>query len=338
MQSVKQAAKVCYGAWVQDFFTLTPDALLDAVEAALGDGRRLTGRCFTLNSLENRVYDLELEDDQRIIAKFYRPGRWSKEAILQEHALLSELAAAEVPVVAPLALGDGGTLALLPSGIWFALFPRVVGRSLQELDDSQLMQIGRLLGRLHNIAAEKPAAARPILTPRDYGEPALAALLSSGFIDEPLRARYARTAQALIAAAAPRFEAVPLHRLHGDCHLGNLLWQNERPFFLDFDDLVTGPAVQDVWMVVRGRDAEAVRQRELLLDGYEQMRRFDRRTLWLIEPLRGLRLIHYAAWIARRFADPIFPLTFPQFSSQQHWVSELSALQETLDCIHDTGS
>ena len=326
---------------MQDFFTLTPDALLDAVEAALGGGARLTGRCFTLNSLENRVYDLELEDGRRVVAKFYRPGRWSVAAIREEHAFLAELVEAEVPVVAPLPLsgdcgGAGGeTLRALPAGIWFAVFPRVVGRSLQELDDLQLVQIGRLLGRLHNVAAARPAPGRPILTPRTYGEPALAALLASGLVDEQLRARYQQTAQALLAAAEPHWHGVTLHRLHGDCHLGNLLWQNERPFFLDFDDLLTGPAVQDVWMVVRGRDAEAVRQRELLLSGYEQLRRFDRRTLRLIEPLRGLRMIHYAAWVARRFADPIFPQTFPQFPSAQHWASELQALQETLACMQD---
>lgn len=320
---------------MQDFFTLTPDALLDAVEAALGDGRRLTGRCLTLNSLENRVYDLELEDGVRIIAKFYRPGRWSAAAIGQEHALLAELEAAEVPVVAPLPLVGGSTLRALPSGILFALFPRVVGRCLQELDELQLVQIGRLLGRLHNVAAERPAAQRPLLTPQSYGAPALSAILDSGFVAEPLRDRYAHTAQALLTAAQPLWEGVELHRLHGDCHLGNLLWQNERPFFVDFDDLMTGPAVQDVWMVVPGRDEDAVQKRELLLSGYEQLRRFDRRTLRLIEPLRGLRLIHYAAWVARRFADPIFPLTFPQFPSLQHWASELQALEESLACLRD---
>ena len=329
---------VCYRAGVQDFFSLTPDALLDAVEAALGGGARATGRCYTLNSLENRVYDLELEDDRRVVAKFYRPGRWSRAAILQEHALLAELLAAEVPVVAPLTLADGGTLQALQSGILFAVFPRVVGRCLQELADPQLLQIGRLLARLHNVAAARPATERPTLTPRAYGEPALAALLASGFIAEPLRARYEQTARALIAAAEPLWQGVTLHRLHGDCHLGNLLWQDSRPFFLDFDDLLSGPAVQDVWMVIRGRDAEAVRQRELLLAGYQQMRDFDRRTLRLIEPLRGLRLIHYASWVARRFADPIFPRTFPHFPTTQHWVDELAALQETLACIQDEPS
>ena len=320
---------------MQDFFSLTPDALLDAVEAALGGAARATGRTFTLNSLENRVYDLELEEGRRVVAKFYRPGRWSRAAILQEHTLLTELVEAEVPVVAPLPLTSGSTLMALPSGILFAVFPRVVGRCLQELDEPQLLEIGRLLGRLHNVAAAHSAAERPLLTPKTYGEPALAALLASGFVDEQIKDRYETTARALLAAAEPLWSGVAQHRLHGDCHLGNLLWQHSRPFFLDFDDLVTGPAVQDVWMVIRGRDDEAVRQRELLLSGYQQMRDFDRRTLHLIEPLRGLRLIHYASWVARRFADPIFPRTFPQFPTYQHWADELRALQETLACIKD---
>ena len=321
---------------MQDFFSLTPDALLDAVEAALGDGARATGRTYTLNSLENRVYDLELEEGRRVVAKFYRPGRWSRAAIEQEHTLLAELVEAEVPVVAPLPLTSGSTLVALPSGILFAVFPRVVGRCLPELDDEQLLQIGRLLARLHNVAATQPAAERPLLTPKTYGEPALTALLNSGFVDEQLKSSYERTARALLAAAEPLWHGVAQHRLHGDCHLGNLLWQNSRPFFLDFDDLVTGPAVQDVWMVVAGRDDEAVRQRDVLLSGYQQMRTFDHRTLQLIEPLRGLRLIHYAAWVARRYADPIFPRTFPQFPSYQHWADELRALQETLAYIQDS--
>jgi Ser/Thr protein kinase RdoA (MazF antagonist) len=206
---------------------------------------------------------------------------------------------------------------------------------LPELDDEQLQQIGRLLGRLHNVAATQPAPERPLLTPKTYGEPALNALLASDFVAEQIKPNYERTARALLAAATPLWEGVAQHRLHGDCHLGNLLWQNSRPFFLDFDDLVTGPAVQDVWMVISGRDDEAVRQREVLLSGYQQMRDFDRRTLQLIEPLRGLRLIHYAAWVARRYADPIFPRTFPDFPTYQHWADELRALQETLTHIHD---
>lgn len=323
---------------MQDFFSLTPDAVLGAVEQALSDGNsgvRATGRTFTHASMENRVYELELEEPlpgvgPRIVAKFYRPGRWSEEALAEEHAFLRELDAAEVPVVAPLPLpGAGGaTLARTDSGIRFAVFPKVAGRALQELDEAQLAQVGRLLGRLHNVGASQPAPHRPRLLPGDYAEPALAAVLSSGLCEPQLKGRYERAARAVIAAAAPLFVGVPLHRVHGDCHGGNLLWQASGPFFLDFDDLMVAPAVQDLWMVVRGRSDEADRSRELLIEGYEQLRAFDRRTLRLIEALRGLRMIHYAGWVARRYADPIFQRTFPEFPSYAYWADETGALEE----------
>lgn len=313
---------------MQDFFSLTPDALLTAVESALSDGSRATGRCFTLNSLENRVYDIELEDDRRIIAKFYRPGRWSRAALQDEHTFLAELTAAEVPVAAPLPLSDGTTLATLPSGILFALFPKVVGRQEHEPSDQQLLQVGRLLARLHNVGSEHAASHRPLLTPLTYAQPALQTLLQSELLPPELRPSYEHAARTLIEHCEPLFAGVPMQRLHGDCHLGNLVWKQDLPVFLDFDDLLMGPVVQDLWMVIRGRDPEAQQQRALILEGYEQLRSFDRRTLALIEPLRALRLIHYAAWIVRRWADPIFPRTFPQVLSAQFWSEEVRALQE----------
>lgn len=342
---------------MQDFFSLTPDAVLGAVERALstsspgaGPGVRATGRCFTHASMENRVYEIELEEplpggEERVVAKFYRPGRWSEAALADEHGFLQELVAAEVPVIAPLPLSQApdapglvDTLARTESGILFAVFPKVRGRALQELSDEQLVQIGRLLARLHNVGASRPARHRPRLTPAEYAEPALAATLASGLIDPQLEARYQRTARTVIERAAPLFTGVPMHRVHGDCHGGNLLWQASGPFFLDFDDLLTAPAVQDLWMVVRGRSDEADRCRGLILEGYEQLRTFDRRTLRLIEPLRGLRLIHYAGWVARRYADPIFQRTFPEFSSYAHWADEISALDEQARLIGEAAS
>ncbi len=322
----------------QHFYTLTPDKVLDSVEAALGDGVRATGRWLALNSLENRVHDIELEDERHVVAKFYRPGRWSREAIADEHAFLFELLHAEIPAVAPLRLASGDTIASTPlddkgeGGILFALFPKVRGRCLPELSDPQLAQCGRLLARLHNVGAQRPAPHRITLSVKDYGEPALFSLLQSGAIDIQMQSRYERAATAILRSAAVLAD-VPGHRLHGDCHSGNLLWQNESPFFLDFDDMLTGPAVQDIFMIVRGRDAEAERQRAVLLDGYEQMRSFDRTTLRLIERLRGLRMIHFSAWIARRFADPIFPRTFPEFETYRYWAEETAALEEQLRFI-----
>lgn len=323
---------------MEHFYSLGPEAMLDAVESALGAGTRATGRCLALNSLENRVCDIELEaaaddDPGHVVAKFYRPGRWSREAILEEHRFLAELVAAEVPAVAPLPLQNGSTLASTSDGILFAVFPKIRGRSLQELSDAQLQQVGRFLGRIHNVGAQAPASHRLQLTAETYGTQALAYLVSSGTIDIQVQSRYERAATAIIKTVAPMLAAVPAHRLHGDCHLANLLWVGEGALFLDFDDMLTGPAVQDIWMVVRGRDAEANRQRAVMLDGYEQLRRFDRTTLRLVEPLRALRMLHFAAWIARRWADPTFQRMFPDFPTYRYWADETSALEEQLQQV-----
>lgn len=323
---------------MEHFYSLGPEAMLDAVESALGAGTRATGRCLALNSLENRVCDIELEaaaddDPGHVVAKFYRPGRWSREAILEEHRFLAELVAAEVPAVAPLPLQNGSTLASTSDGILFAVFPKIRGRSLQELSDAQLQQVGRFLGRIHNVGAQAPASHRLQLTAETYGTQALAYLVSSGTIDIQVQSRYERAATAIIKTVAPMLAAVPAHRLHGDCHLANLLWVGEGALFLDFDDMLTGPAVQDIWMVVRGRDAEAERQRAVMLDGYEQLRRFDRTTLRLVEPLRALRMLHFAAWIARRWADPTFQRMFPDFPTYRYWADETSALEEQLQQV-----
>lgn len=315
------------------FYSLTPSKVLDTVEEALGQGIRTTGRCLTLNSLENRVFDLELEDDSHIVAKFYRPGRWSREAILDEHRFLHDLSEAEVPAVAPRRLADGSTLASTDDGILFALFPKVRGRSEQELSDAQLEQVGRFLARIHNVGASADAPHRLRLDVEHYGQPALDSLLHSGMIDIQLQSRYQRAATAILRLTRPLLQGGERLRLHGDCHLGNLLFQSHAPLFLDFDDMLVGPPVQDVWMVVRGRDDFAQQQRERLLDAYQTLRRFDRSTLRLIEPLRALRMLHFSSWIARRYADPIFPRTFPEFTSYRYWLDETSALEEQLGLI-----
>lgn len=315
------------------FYSLTPSKVLDTVDAALGSGRRTTGRCLTLNSLENRVFDLELEDDSHVVAKFYRPSRWSREAILDEHRFLHDLQAAEVPAVAPLPLADGSTLASTDDGILFALFPKVRGRSEQELTDAQLEHVGRFLARIHSVGASAAAPHRLRLTVEHYGEPALASLVDSGMIDIQLQSRYARAATAILRITKPLLQDGEALRIHGDCHLGNLLFHHDAPLFLDFDDMLVGPPVQDVWMVVRGRDAYAQAQRERLLSAYQTLRAFDRASLRLIEPLRALRMLHFSSWIARRYADPIFPRTFPEFTSYRYWLDETTALEEQLGLI-----
>jgi Ser/Thr protein kinase RdoA (MazF antagonist) len=323
---------------MEHFYSLTPEIVLDAVEAALGGGARATGRCLSLYSMENRVYDIELEDERHVIAKFYRPGRWGSAEIIDEHEFLSELALAEVPAAPPLRLSAApsaaarlcaATLAETRDGILFALFPKVRGRSLQELSLSELAQVGRFVGRIHNVGAAHAASKRMTLSVESFGSEPLAALLGSGMIDIQFQSRYERTARAILDACAPLLRAAgPPIRLHGDCHLGNLLWAEGNPIFLDFDDMLNGPPVQDLFLVTPGRDRDITEERAALLAGYEEMRSFDRHSLRLVEPLRALRMIRYAAWIARRWEDPTFPRMFPDFTSYRYWQEETSALEE----------
>lgn len=316
---------------VDQFFALTPDRVLDAVEFG---GRRATGYALALNSLENRVYEVELEDETRIVAKFYRPGRWSKQAILDEHAFLAELATAEIPVVPPLPRDDGATLGELAvegGVIYFAAFPKARGRAPEELDDDSLRQLGRLVARLHNVGAAQRAPARPRLDPTTYGAASLQLLLGDdplgGFVPPELRARFSAAGRGIVDACARAWPADDI-RIHGDCHLGNLLAGSNGFFFLDFDDFCHGPPVQDLWLLAPGRDDDAERQRALLVEGYEQMRRFDRKTLRLVEPLRALRILRYAAWIAQRWRDPAFQRAFPDWDEHKTWQREVGELEQ----------
>ena len=320
-------------AVVEQFFALTPERILDAVELV---GRRATGYALALNSLENRVYECELEDGARLVAKFYRPGRWSRDAILDEHRFLAELHDSEVPVVAPLPLDAAGTtLGDLPvdgGAIHFAVFDKVRGRAPEDLADEQLRQLGRLIARLHNIGDAHPAPARPRLDPDYYGAQSLRLLVGgdamSSWVPPELRARFSVAATAIIDACARRWGELEMIRIHGDCHPANLLWGAQGPFFLDFDDFLHGPPVQDIWLLSPGRDEEAVRQRALIVDGYETMRRFDRRSLAFVEPLRALRILRYAAWIAQRWRDPAFQRAFPDWEDHRSWHRELSEMEE----------
>ncbi|MBS1983450.1 MAG: serine/threonine protein kinase [Bdellovibrionales bacterium] len=324
------------------FFALTPDRVLDAVESALDAlrcGRRATGRSQALNSIENRVYDIELEDGSSVVAKFYRPGRWVAEQILEEHAFMARLLQAEVPVVPPLVLHPGPssrlvdpsapTLALSPDNIFFALFPKVRARIRDELNDSQLEILGRFVARLHAVGAGwKGRTTRLTLDAETFGYASIRSLAELNFLHDNMGQRYRIVAERLLNHIAPRLKHLPMHRIHGDCHLGNVLWDDDRPFFVDFDDMLVGPPVQDIWMIIRGDDAEARGQRDILVDAYQEMRAFDRETLKLVEPLRVLRLIHYSAWIARRWEDPAFPRMFPTFGTDAWWQSEIEALSQ----------
>lgn len=314
------------------FFRLGPESVLRAVEAG---GLRATGHTTALTCLENRVHDVTLEDGSHVVVKFYRPGRWSREAILDEHRFLVDLRDTEVPVCAPLAFDDGRTLHEV-EGIFYAIWPRTGGRSPSELADDQIEILGRLLARIHGVGVARPAAHRPQLTGASYGLEPLTFLEERGFLPPACARRYRRAVEEVVAVYDAWSEGVPRHRIHGDCHFGNLLHgpalgaDGDAWFFLDFDDFLTGPAVQDVWMLVPGRDAEGARQRALLLDAYRQLRDFDARWLRLVEPLRALRFVRYAAWIARRWEDPAFPSAFPHFGSHEYWETETRDLEELL--------
>ncbi len=320
---------------LEDFFRLTPTGILDSVEAALQREEpdlRATGRAIALNSLENRVYDVELEDDSHVVAKFYRPGRWRREQILEEHGFLFALDDAEIPVIAPLEL-DGESLFESENGMLFCLFPKVRGRLLDELDDERLKTLGRYIGRIHNVGATYPFRHRLRLNVQDWGYGPVKYLLD--FMDPNYHARFIAITDALLGRVENDLKNQNFLSLHGDCHLGNTLWQLDSPFFLDFDDSMSAPAVQDIWMVVRGRGEDAEKDRNTLLEGYEAFRPFPRASLRLIEPLRALRMIHYSAWIAKRWDDPAFQQAFPHFGSARYWEEEIQALQEVLALVQE---
>jgi len=311
------------------FLSLTPERVLAAVEAG---GLRCNPVCYALNSFENRVYEVELEDRTRVVAKFYRPGRWTAEQIFEEHQFLADLAAAEIPVCTVREFPGGGTLRQIDN-IWYALSDRRGGRAPDELDDATARRLGMLVGRLHTVGAGGPAEHRLRLSADFFIRENVDWLAEHDVLPHHVRERYFDTALTVADIVDEMLEGVPVHRIHGDLHLGNLLFRDGLLNVLDFDDMMIGPAVQDIWLVLPGRDAWAVRQRDAFLAGYEQFRLFDRSTLRLIEPLRALRMVHYAAWIARRWHDPAFPAAWPQFGTPEHWQRETDDLVEQLAVI-----
>jgi Ser/Thr protein kinase RdoA (MazF antagonist) len=315
---------------------LTPDVVLDALASV---GLHGDGRLLALSSYENRVYQLWLEEPHEgivaVVAKFYRPGRWSDEQILEEHAFAAELVEGEVPVVAPLAL-QGRTLHHF-GGFAFSVSPRRGGRA-PELDDSEVLEwIGRFLARIHVVGASRTFATRPALDAQTFGIDSRDWLLQHERIPLDVQSAWkARCDEALaIIADHPLSNAATL-RAHGDCHPGNILWvPDEGPHFVDLDDARTAPAVQDLWMLLSGERAQRQKQLGALLDGYEQLREFDRAELSLVEPLRTLRLIHYSAWLARRWGDPTFPINFPWFGTSDYWQGQVRMLEEQIEAMRE---
>jgi Ser/Thr protein kinase RdoA (MazF antagonist) len=329
------------------FETLTPDLVLDALETV---GLRGDGRLTALSSYENRVYQVQLEDGTSVVAKFYRPERWSEAQILEEHQFAAELMAFEVPAIGPLVL-NGATLHQF-GGFAFSVSPRRGGRP-PELDDAEVLEwIGRFLARIHTVGARKPFVSRPALNVQTFAEEPMRWLLGHDMVPLDVQSAWTRGVEKAIAvirtydtlnAQTKGNGDIRVLRLHGDCHPGNILWTpadaapdlGPGPHFVDLDDARTGPAVQDFWMLLSGDRQQRQRQLGALVDGYEQFREFDRAELALIEPLRTLRLIHYSAWLARRWTDPTFPANFPWFGSSDYWQGQVLMLEEQLEAMEE---
>lgn len=312
---------------------LTPECVLDAMDAV---GLRGDGRLLALNSYENRVYQAGVEDGAPLVLKFYRPGRWSDAQILEEHAFVRELAEREIPAVAPLEI-DGRTLHA-HAGFRFAAFPRRGGRAPELEDPEVLERIGRFVGRIHAVGAARPFEARPALDVAGFGEEPREFLLSGGWLPDALREPWRVAADLALAGVRRAYERagdVRVLRLHGDCHPGNVLWTDAGAHFVDFDDARTGPAIQDLWMLLSGDAASMTRQLDDVLAGYRDFADLDARELHLVEALRTLRLLHYSAWIARRWDDPAFPAAFPWFGSERYWQDRILELREQIAAMDE---
>ncbi|MEO5843603.1 MAG: serine/threonine protein kinase [Caldimonas sp.] len=328
---------------------LSPGGVLDALDAV---GLQGDGRLIQLNSYENRVFQVFLEGGRVVVAKFYRPGRWSDEQILEEHRFAAELVTGEIPVAAPIALqldarsphaaavaSAGATLVSLTTDAGavyrFGVTERLAGRA-PELEDSEVRRwLGRFIGRIHAIGATRPFSHRMTLDVASYGEASRDFLLANHLVSDDVAGRWRLLAEQALSACRDAFAAIPARqlRLHGDCHPGNILWSDSGPHFVDLDDAVTGPAVQDLWMLLSGDRAAMTRQLLDLLEGYEAFMDFDWHELRLLEPLRTLRMLHHSAWIARRWSDPTFPINFPWFASPAYWADQCTRLAEQLEAM-----
>jgi Ser/Thr protein kinase RdoA (MazF antagonist) len=307
------------------YYQLGPDAVIQAVESLdlLCDGRLLA-----LNSYENRVYQVGMEEQAPLIAKFYRPGRWSDQQILEEHEFALQLAEAEIPLVPPMRI-NGATLHH-HEGFRFALFERRGGHAPELGDRDTRLWLGRFMGRIHAVGASQPFRDRPALTPQRFGQESIDSIQAGRWLPAHLETAFdslGRDLMVAINAAWDRAGDFRPIRLHGDCHVGNVLWR-EGPFFVDLDDCQSGPAVQDLWMFLSGEGQEMALQMKDLLDGYKEFHAFDHRQLQLIEALRTLRMLHHAAWLGRRWEDPAFPLAFPWFGEGRYWEDLILGLRE----------
>jgi Ser/Thr protein kinase RdoA (MazF antagonist) len=333
-----------HGLWGQEtkhFHLLTPEHVLIAAESW---GKRLTGKVMTLNSLENRVYEVELAaahdfgkgfSPQHLILKFYRPGRWSKEQILEEHRFLTTLLEFEVPVVAPLEYQDSTLHLHVETGLWFALFPKVQGRLKDELIGDEIDQAARLIGRIHNIGSMGSFNHRLCLTPHSFIHQSKAELERIRPVDFSSFDYYLKLLEQCETLIKPAFAHLSVQRIHGDFHRGNIVWTSAGPMAVDFDDCLTGPIEQDLWLLFAGTDPDSLKDRERFLSAYKEMTRKDRIQTGLTEILRTMRMVHFNAWITKRWEDHSFQRIFPQFPTANYWDQQLIDLRIQMGLIQE---
>lgn len=312
------------------YYELTPDSVLDAIESL---GLVSSGRLLALNSYENRVYQIGIEEQPAVVAKFYRPQRWSDEAIIEEHEFTQKLAASEIPVVPPMTFGNSSQTLFTHQGFRFAVYPNCGGR-WPELDNpDNLMWIGRFVGRIHAMGKAADFQHRPTVDIESYGWQPMEFLKNSQLVPAEIQEAYFTIAEQVLQKVEARFQIagkISSLRIHADCHPGNILWTDDGPHFVDFDDARMGPAIQDLWMLLSGDRREMTEQLCDVLEGYTEFCDFNPVELHLIEPLRTLRMIHYSAWLAKRWDDPSFPQNFPWFNTQRYWEEQILALKEQL--------
>ena len=316
-----------------DFEHLLPDAMLNAVELALG--LKMSGLATPLPSYINRVYEVQTLAGDRLIAKFYRPNRWSRKALQEEHDFVADCVAAEIPVVAPVTLPGGGTIHET-DGVFFTVFPKRFGRQLEINNDQDWLRVGRLLGRVHVVGGSREAKARTDLHPARSTALHINHLIDNRFVTPRHEAAFRDATARILGLISGLFDDVEFIRIHGDCHCGNLL---DRPgegiMIIDFDDMMVGPPVQDLWLLLPERADRSRHEMDLLLQGYEQFRTFDHSTLRLIEPLRAMRIIYYLAWCSRQMNDYKFRATYPDWGTDAFWQKETNDLMQQLQVIEE---
>lgn len=319
------------------FKKLNPELILKSLESL---GFEPTGRCVPLNSVENRVYDIEIEGSTRYVVKYYRPGRWTREQIQEEHDFLFELAEAEIPVLAPIKDKAGNSIYIF-DGIFFAIWPLRTGRIIEEIAESDLVPLGRLIGRIHSVGRSKQVKYRSRLDIAHYAKGALSVIEAGAWIkNQSLLQRYKKAAEVTFDTYDSLIHSlsIPFQRIHGDCHKGNLLFSKDGFSILDFDDFLEGPVIQDFWMLLPFGGSREEYERELFFEGYREFSDLSPSWLGLIEPLRGIRYIHYAAWIAKRWDDPSFPNLFPHFGTEEYWLNETIDLEKMGVALQETNA